>query len=50
MISAATDGGVLTLSFDRKTDLDPQTIVGLTSGAIASGHADADGKTFCALR
>ena len=48
-LKAAADNGVLTLSFDRKITLDPQTIVGLSNGAIASGHADAGGKTF-ALR
>ena len=45
-VKAAADNGVLTLSFDRKMTLDPQTIVGLSGGAIASGHADADGKIF----
>ena len=45
-LKAAAEGGVLTLSFDRKTTLDPQTIVGLSGGAIASGHADASGKVF----
>ncbi|HEX4370449.1 MAG TPA: hypothetical protein VH019_03800 [Rhizomicrobium sp.] len=43
-LKAAADNGVLTLSFDRKITLDPQTIVGLSNGAIASGHADASGK------
>ncbi len=45
-VTAATTGGVLTLSFDRKINLDPQSIVGLSGGAIASGHADANGKAF----
>ena len=45
-IAAATQGGVLTLSFDRKVTLTPQAIVALSGGAIASGHADADGKTL----
>ncbi|MEO7054511.1 MAG: hypothetical protein ABI191_06015, partial [Rhizomicrobium sp.] len=45
-ISAATQGGVLTLTFDRKTTLTPQAIVALSNGALASGRADADGKTL----
>jgi hypothetical protein len=45
-IAAATQGGVLTLSFDRKVTVTPQAIVALSGGAIASGHADADGKTL----
>lgn len=45
-LTAATTGGVLTLSFDRKVALEPQTIVGLSGGAIASGRADANGKVF----
>ncbi|HUO01172.1 MAG TPA: hypothetical protein VMU31_00220 [Rhizomicrobium sp.] len=43
-LKAAADNGVLTIAFDRKTTLDPQTIVGLSNGAIASGHLDASGK------
>jgi len=45
-VSAATQGGVLTLSFDRKTTLTPQAIVALSNGALASGRVDADGKTL----
>jgi hypothetical protein len=45
-ISAATQGSVLTLTFDRKTTLTPQAIVALSNGALASGRADADGKTL----
>jgi len=45
-ISAATQGGVLTLSFDRKPTVTPQAIVALSNGALASGRADADGKTL----
>ena len=45
-LAASTQGGVLTLSFDRKTTLNPQSIVSLSGSAIASGHADADGKTL----
>lgn len=45
-VSAATQGGVLTLSFDRKPTITPQAIVALSNGALASGRADADGKTL----
>lgn len=45
-VSAATQGGVLTLSFDRKVTLTPQAIVAMSNGALASGRADADGKTL----
>ena len=45
-LTASAQGGVLTLSFDRKTNLNPQNIVGLSGGAISNGHADADGKTL----
>lgn len=45
-VSATTQGGVLTLSFDRKTTLTPQAIVALSGGALASGRVDADGKTL----
>lgn len=45
-VSAAAQGGVLTLSFDRKPTVTPQAIVALSNGALASGRADADGKTL----
>ncbi|HEV7959449.1 MAG TPA: hypothetical protein VGP01_00345, partial [Rhizomicrobium sp.] len=45
-LTAATNGGVLTLSFDRKVNLDAQTIITLSGGAIASGRVDANGKVF----
>ena len=45
-VNAATQGGVLTLSFDRKTSLTPQAIVALSGGALASGRVDADSKTL----
>lgn len=45
-ITATAQGGVLTLAFDRKVTLAPQAIIALSGGAIASGHADADGKTL----
>ena len=45
-ISATTTSGVLAISFSAKTDIDPATIVASMPRAIASGHADADGKTL----
>ena len=37
---------MLAISFSAKTDIDPATIVAAMPRAIASGHADADGKTL----
>ena len=45
-VVAASDGSVLTLSFDRKTTLDPASVARLMGDAVASARADADGKTF----
>ena len=45
-VTAASDGSVLTLSFDRKTTLDADAVAKLMGGAVASVRADADGKTF----
>jgi hypothetical protein len=45
-VSAATVGGVLTISFSGKTNVDPAAIVAAMPRAIASGKADADGKTL----
>ena len=45
-VSATTTSGVLTISFSAKTDIDPASIVAAMPRAIASGHADADGKTL----
>jgi hypothetical protein len=45
-VTAATDGSVLTLSFDRKTTLDAEAVAKLMGGAVGSVRADADGKTF----
>jgi hypothetical protein len=45
-LTATAQGGVLTLSFDRKTNLTAQSIASLSGGAIGSGRADADGKTL----
>ena len=42
----AANGGVLTLSFDRKTTLDADAMARMMGGAVASVHADADGKAF----
>ena len=45
-ISASTTGGVLAIAFDRKPGLDAAAIVAAAPGVIASGHADANGKTL----
>lgn len=45
-ISASATGGVLTISFSAKTDIDPAAVVAAMPRAIASGKADADGKTL----
>jgi hypothetical protein len=45
-VTAASDGSVLTLSFNRKTTLDADAVAKLMGGAVASARADADGKTF----
>jgi hypothetical protein len=45
-VTAASDGSVLIFSFDRKTTLDPNAMAKLMGDAVASVHADADGKTF----
>ena len=45
-VTAVTDGSVLTLSFDRKTTLDPGAVARMMGGAVASVRADADGKSF----
>jgi hypothetical protein len=45
-VTAASNGSVLTLSFDRKTTLDPQAVAKLMGAAITNARADADGKTF----
>jgi len=45
-VKAAYDGSVLTLTFDRKTTLDPSAIAKLMGSAVGGVRADADGKTF----
>ncbi|HEU0163158.1 MAG TPA: hypothetical protein VFQ69_12230 [Rhizomicrobium sp.] len=45
-ITATTTGGVLAISFSAKTNIDPATIVAALPRVIASGRADADGKTL----
>ena len=45
-ITATTTGGVLAIAFDRKPNLDVAAFVTAAPGLIASGHADADGKTL----
>jgi hypothetical protein len=45
-VSATTTGGVLAISFSARTDINPATITAAMPRAIASGKADADGKTL----
>ena len=45
-VSATTTGGVLAITFSDKASVDPAAIVAALPRAIASGHADADGKTL----
>jgi hypothetical protein len=45
-ISATTTGGVLAIAFSAKTDLDPAHVAAALPRYIASGRADADGKTL----
>ena len=45
-VTAASDGSVLTLSFDRKTTLDPEAVAKLMGGAVGGVRADLDSKTF----
>ncbi len=45
-ISAASTGGVLTISFSDKTAIDPASVVAAMPRIITSGKADADGKTL----
>jgi hypothetical protein len=45
-ISATATGGVLAITFSDKAGIDPAAVVAALPRAIASGHADADGKTL----
>ena len=45
-ITATATGAVLAIAFDRKSDLDIAALLAAAPGLIASGHADADGKTL----
>jgi len=45
-IGATATDGVLAISFSAKTNLDPASIVAAMPRALASGHADPDGKTL----
>jgi tetratricopeptide (TPR) repeat protein len=45
-ITATATGAVLAIAFDRKPSLDVAAFVAAAPGLIASGHADADGKTL----
>jgi hypothetical protein len=43
---AQIDGGVLTLTFDRKISVDPAIIATSLPAYVSAGHMDADGKTY----
>jgi hypothetical protein len=45
-VTAQTTGTVLTIGFARKVALTPEAVAQALPNYIASGHADADGKTF----
>jgi hypothetical protein len=45
-VTPAIDGSVLTLTFDRKPDIDTTLLASSLPGYIAGAHADADGKTL----
>ena len=45
-ITASATGAVLAITFDRKPSLDVAAFVAAAPDLIASGHADADGKTL----
>jgi hypothetical protein len=45
-VKAQMKGGVLLLSFARKTDIDPTVLAKSLPDYIGSGRADADGKTL----
>jgi hypothetical protein len=45
-VQAQVTGLVLTLSFDRKTEIGPSALAGAMPGYIADAREDANGKTF----
>ncbi|MEJ0027501.1 MAG: hypothetical protein WDN01_15865 [Rhizomicrobium sp.] len=45
-VTAAVDGGVLTLGFDRKTDITPATLAQNISGFASGARLDPDGLTY----
>ncbi len=45
-ITATATGAVLAITFDRTPTLEAAAIMAAAPGLIASGHADADGKTL----
>ncbi len=45
-VSAASTGGVLTISFSDKTAIAPASVVAALPRVLTSGRADADGKTL----
>ncbi|HTT97709.1 MAG TPA: hypothetical protein VMF58_06635, partial [Rhizomicrobium sp.] len=44
--AASANGGVLTITFDRKISADPTTLAQSLPAYVGSVHADGDGKTF----
>ena len=44
--TTSTEGGALTIGFDRKVTFDPASLAQNLPAYIASARADADGKTF----
>lgn len=45
-LGATTTGGVLDITFSRKTDLSPAQVIAVFPQIIASGRADVDGKSL----
>jgi hypothetical protein len=45
-ISASTTGGVLAITFDNKTNIDPSAIAAAMPRLISGGRVDPDGKTL----
>jgi hypothetical protein len=45
-INAVTTGGVLAITFDSKTGIDPAAVTAAMPRFISGGHIDADGKTL----
>jgi hypothetical protein len=45
-VSASSTGGVLSIGFSAKTDLDPAAVAAAMPRVISNGRADADGRTL----